>query len=245
MEQEIAVTIITVSYNSEKTIERTIKSVLSQSYGRLEYILVDGSSKDGTVDIIRRYAKEDKRVRFVSEPDQGIYDAMNKGIRMATGELIGIINSDDWYEPEAVSEVVRRFLENERRPAVYYGAMGLFQDGLEKACLFYHHHFLPERMINHPSCFVAKSLYDELGVYDTRYKLVADYEFMLRVFFRDESLFIPVHERLANFSAGSFSGSVDAELETDLLLRDKGLMPPGQYRKRRLVRTVKKMFGYS
>ena len=107
-EEAMKVSIITVCYNSAKTIEHTIKSVAGQDYGNIEYIIIDGGSTDGTLDIIDRY--KDKISVLVSEPDEGIYDAMNKGISIASGELIGMINSDDWYGPYTVSAAVRAMI---------------------------------------------------------------------------------------------------------------------------------------
>ena len=104
------VSIITVCFNSERTIEQTIKSVLNQTYKEIEYIIVDGQSTDGTLDIINKYSSQIAKI--VSEPDEGLYHAMNKGISMATGDIVGIINSDDWYEPYTVEEVVKCFVQN-------------------------------------------------------------------------------------------------------------------------------------
>lgn len=104
------ISIITVSYNSAGTIERTIKSVIQQDYGDVEYIVIDGGSTDGTVDVIRKYEK--KIFFWLSEPDEGIYDAMNKGIRRATGEIIAFLNSDDWYQKNILSEVAEQFQDN-------------------------------------------------------------------------------------------------------------------------------------
>ncbi len=134
--EDISVSIITVSFNSEKTIERTVKSVISQTYKNLEYIIVDGGSGDKTVDIIKGYSEKYDFISYTSEPDNGIYDAMNKGIERAGGEIIGIINSDDWYEENAVAIIVKSFLENGRKQGVYYGEMGLFKDGKEKPAYF-------------------------------------------------------------------------------------------------------------
>ena len=115
------ISIITVSYNAVKTIEDTILSVINQTYPNIEYIIIDGGSTDGTLDIIKKY--QDKITYWVSEPDKGIYDAMNKGIAKANGELIGIINADDWYELDAVQNVVLEF--NNTRPAIYHGGLNI------------------------------------------------------------------------------------------------------------------------
>lgn len=242
--KNILVSIITVSYNSRETIERTIKSVIGQTYRPIEYIIIDGGSNDGTVDIIEKKAEEYDFICYTSESDNGIYDAMNKGIKKSSGEIIGIINSDDWYETDAIEIIVRNYINNNKKPGVYYGTMGLYNNGMEKARLFYHHAFLPERMINHPSCFVAKDIYDRYGLFDLKYRIVSDYEFMLRIYYKDSNLFYPIFEKLANFSEGSFSGSMPAELETDLLLKEYGLLSKKKYVMRKVVRTIKKWIGY-
>ncbi len=110
-EKIMLVTIITVAYNSEKTISKTIESVLNQTYGNIEYIIVDGASSDGTVNVAKSYEdvfaeKPGRTLRIISEPDNGMYDALNKGAKMATGELVGQINADDWYENDAVEKMV-------------------------------------------------------------------------------------------------------------------------------------------
>lgn len=115
MTNMIKVSIITVVYNGVKNIEQTIKSVLHQTYSNIEYIVIDGGSTDGSLDIIKKYS--DSISYWVSEADKGIYDAMNKGISKATGDLIGIINSDDWYEPDAIMNMVTAYEEN----TVLYG----------------------------------------------------------------------------------------------------------------------------
>lgn len=104
------VSVITVCYNSANTIEKTIKSVISQDYGDIEYIIIDGGSNDGTLDIIDKY--KDKISILISEPDKGIYDAMNKGIRIASGEIVGMINSDDWYGPYTVGAAARAMIRH-------------------------------------------------------------------------------------------------------------------------------------
>ena len=126
----VKVSIITVSYNSEKTIRRTIESVLNQTYRNIEYIIIDGASSDSTVDIIKEYeSKFLGRLKWISETDSGIYDAMNKGICKASGELIGIINSDDYYEKEAVEHMVNALGSEEYQ--VLYGMMRTLKNGEE------------------------------------------------------------------------------------------------------------------
>ncbi len=171
------ISIITVVYNSAKTLEQTMLSVLNQSYPAREYIIIDGGSTDGSLDIIRKYASQ--LTFWVSEPDKGIYDAMNKGIARAKGELIGILNADDWYEPEILNDVANQYLET-GKTQVIHGMMRNFQNGS-----FYNitgNSILRLRydMIQHPTCFVPKKIYETLGNFDTTYKYSGDYDLIMR-----------------------------------------------------------------
>lgn len=210
---KVKCSIITVSYNSKDTIEQTIQSVLSQSYTNLEYIIVDGASTDGTVDIIRHYAAQDNRIRFVSEPDNGIYDAMNKGIQMATGDIIGLLNSNDYYESEALENIVERIPPNESFYVVY-GMVRMLKGSNESMVLINNHSDLPERMILHPACFVSKEAYANYQ-YDTQYKSAADYDLFLRLYQDKRICFIPVYKIITNFRMGGMSAGVVSFLETD------------------------------
>lgn len=188
-------------YNSSKTIQRTFESVLRQSYPEIEYLVIDGKSTDGTVDIIKKYETLFQgRMRWISEEDEGIYDAMNKGIAMASGELIGIINSDDYYEHNAV-EIIKKEMTEEKYQ-ILYGAMRIWKNGMEESVSILSHQFLKDRMIGHPSCFVTRAVYEDFGYYDTRYSSVADYDFMLKMAVNKAVHFIPVYELIANFVSG-------------------------------------------
>lgn len=199
------VSIITVSYNAAKTIEQTIRSVINQTYDSIEYIIIDGGSTDGTVDIIKKY--EDQITYWVSEPDKGIYDAMNKGIAHAKGDIIGIINSDDWYEIDAIEQVVQYYEEGEK---VYHGAIRNYQeDGVT---------FITpatkslERLkrgmvVNHPAMFVNKEVYERYGAFSLEYRIAADWDFTLKVHMQGVS-FIRIDKILANFRLGGVSGAL-------------------------------------
>lgn len=205
-----AFSIITVTYNSAKTVEQTIRSVLSQSFDDFEYIIVDGASKDGTTRIIEKYAASDPRIRYISEPDKGIYDAMNKGIKMATGNVIGILNSDDYYEKDALKTI------SEAIPAsnefVVYGMIRMLLDDCEDSVLFYNHNSLPKRMIMHPACFVSKFIYEKYQ-YDTTYRSAADYDLFLKLYQDQEILFVPVYRVITNFRIGGMSSSSISYIE--------------------------------
>ncbi len=201
------VSIITVCYNSEKTIERTIRSVLDQTYNNIEYVIIDGASKDHTMDIVKKYEPEfNGRMRYVSEPDGGIYYAMNKGIDMSSGELIGIINSDDWYEKDAVRIMCSRYDDVRSMHddlVVLYGRLrSVDEDGKEVSIDMGSHKTLREDMIAHPTCFVSKKVYYTHRSFDTQYISAADYDLMLRLYESGDVFFEPVEELIANFTLG-------------------------------------------
>lgn len=187
--EEIKVSIITIAYNCADTIAQTIESVLSQNYSDIEYIIIDGNSTDGTQDIIRKY--EDKISYWVSEPDEGIYDAMNKGLKHATGEIIGIINSDDWYEQGAIRKVVDIY---QKKPFdMLYGEINFIDEAGEVQGQSVSSCFPP-----HPSMFVARRVYLKYGMFDTTYKIASDHEFKLRLYAKGVAI-IHIKDVLANF----------------------------------------------
>lgn len=220
--------IITVCFNSEKTIERTIKSVLEQSCRDFEYILVDGASTDRTLDIIREYEPLfEGRMKLISEPDKGIYDAMNKGIGAAKGELIGIVNSDDYYEKDALEKIAAAYQGYEY--TIVYGLVRSVIDGKEVMVFLKNHEFLEKDMITHPSCFITKKLYERFGVYSLKYPYSADYEFMLRVKKEKEVKFIETYDIITNFSRGGVSNSVKGYRDTLKLLHEYQLISDKKY----------------
>jgi glycosyltransferase involved in cell wall biosynthesis len=179
------ISIITVCYNSIVTLETTIKSVINQSYSDIEYIVVDGGSTDGTLDLIDKYKKFIDKT--ISGPDSGIYDAMNKGILMASGDLIGILNSDDFfYDNKVISRIVEYHLKN----SIDISVGNIVQHNDNKIIRIYSSKkWLPEKlkigfMPPHPSMFVKKSIYDEYGLYKLNYLVAADYELMIRFFIK-------------------------------------------------------------
>lgn len=218
----VLVSIVTVCYNSEKTIRRTIESVLMQTYDNIEYVIIDGKSSDSTCKIIEEYRPFfKKRLKLISEPDEGIYDAMNKGINYSEGELIGIINSDDFYERDAVEKIVHFW--NGKNKQILHGLMRQLRSGKEYGIILTSADFLRERMIQHPSCFVTKDVYKTLGLFNTKYKYVADYEFMIRAY-EGNVLFTPVYCVIANFEEGGVSEKFSAQIEQLQMLKEKGMI---------------------
>ena len=183
------VSIITAAYNSASTIEDTLKSVLGQTYDNIDYIVVDGDSQDATMDIVRRYEPLFKgRMRWVSEKDNGIYDAMNKGIRIAQGDVVGIINSDDYFTSSTVLEEMVKEFDDESLDAVY-GDIHFIRDGEPDKCVRYYSsmRFHPRWlrfgfMPAHPSFYARRGVFEQAGLYKTDYPIGSDYEMMVRLF---------------------------------------------------------------
>lgn len=182
------VSIITVCYNSGTTLKDTIESVAAQDYPHLEYIIIDGKSKDDTVDIIR--SNSDVITKWISEPDNGLYDAMNKGIRMATGDIVGIINSDDFYHrSDAISQIVNAFQEFGTQ-CIYADVRFVNPNNLEKTVRYYHSgSFTLEKFKRgiipaHPTFFTYKHNFQKFGFYKTDYKIAADFELLVRFLFK-------------------------------------------------------------
>ena len=176
------VSVITICFNSEAVIRKTIESVLNQTWDKLEYLIVDGASKDRTVAIAEeyseRFAAKGVDYRIYSEPDRGIYDAMNKGIRLSSGDLVGLINSGDWYEPDAVETAVKAY---EKEPYdLFYADINLIK---ENGSVMVKHskkdRFPTSRHWNHPTMFVARKTYQELGLYRNE-GIHDDFELYLR-----------------------------------------------------------------
>ena len=186
----MTISIITVCFNSKKTIRQTIESVLSQTYPYFEHIFVDGGSTDGTIDIIKSYSDQygDRLVLHVGK-DKGIYDAMNKGIAMAHGDVIGIINSDDWYDATALEEVARTYQEANTDMVVITG--NLVRTTYSGEFLYLQKHDkqsitlagLTEGMpLQHPAVFATRKVYETIGTFDISFKYLADYDFIWRCF---------------------------------------------------------------
>jgi len=170
------VSIITVVFNGEKYLEHTINSVLGQTYKNIEYIIIDGGSTDGSLAIIKKY--ESRLAYWISEKDKGIADAFNKGVARATGEIVGLINADDWYEPDAV----RLAVEQMKDADIVFGDMQLWKNGQKEFILKGNFGFLEKEMtINHPTVFVKRKCYEQFGVFDLSYKFAMDYDLLLRM----------------------------------------------------------------
>lgn len=212
--------IITICYNSEKTIERTLQSVLAQTYSNYEYIVVDGASKDRTLSIVKRYEPLfEGRMKWVSEPDNGIYDAMNKGIKAASGDIVAIVNSDDWLEYNALQLVYDSYNANgQSLNSLYCGGINfIYSDGnirkwkvnLQK---FYRQvNFYVMAGIRHPGTFVPLNVYRKVGFFNEMFHIAADTEFILRCYY-EKINFFDVGAVVSNMSEGGISTSLNRKL---------------------------------
>ena len=202
---EPLVSIITVVYNGEAYLEQTIDSVLNQSYKNIEYIIVDGGSTDGTLDILKKYG--DKITKWISEPDKGLYDAMNKGIGMTNGELIGMINSDDWYELDAVEQMVNAYNNNPTKTIFHADRYDVEEDGSRKVRKFHPSAFKLKyygMTYNHPSMFITPGEYAK-HLYNTKLRSMSDFQFVLEAYLRDKETLFYLDNAIVNYRLDGIS----------------------------------------
>ena len=228
----LKITIITVAYNSEKTIMETLQSVHSQTYPNIEHIVVDGGSKDSTLSIVGRFRHITKTI---SEPDYGIYDAMNKGLRMATGDIIGFLNSDDIYADDLVLERIANVFELKNTDSLY-SDLEYFDNNANNvvrvwnAGLVKRKRFLYGWMPPHPTFFCKKHVYERFGTFDLAFRQSADYELMLRLLYRHGISMhylqgVSVKMRTGGLSNASFKNRWRANQEDSFAWRKNGLKP--------------------
>jgi len=225
--------VITVVFNNVKDIERTILSVLNQTYPNIEYLIIDGLSNDGTTEIIRKYRD---RIKLVSEKDNGIYDAMNKGIGMATGDVIGILNSDDFYTDQHVLTDVAEAFSDPATMTVYADLQYVHADNPDKVLRTWNSGPYRQRkfyygwMPPHPTFFVRKEVYAKAGLFNLNLRSAADYELMLRVLLKHgfSAHYIPrvmVRMRAGGMSNASLDNRLKANQEDRLAWKLNDLEP--------------------
>ena len=207
----LKVSVITVCFNAAQTIKDTINSVLLQTYKNIEYIIIDGASKDATVSIVQSYGN--KITKFVSEKDKGIYDAMNKGINLATGDIVAILNSDDFYASNTIlTDIVKVFVDN-KVDAVYGDLDYVDQKDINKIVRRWRSSdFNPQAFKRgwappHPAFFVRREVYAKYGLFYDDFKIAADYEFMLRILYRYQLSAKHISKVLVMMRAGGVTNS--------------------------------------
>jgi len=203
----LKISIITICRNSEETIEKTIQSVLSQDYPNLEYIIIDGASTDKTLDIINNYRQ--KIAKIVSEKDNGIYFALNKGISIAEGEIIGFLNSDDFYISNGIVSKIEKIFENSNLDTCFAQInyvdennriVRKWKNKSNLKNLFFNGEFPP-----HPTFFVRKNIYDKFGLFSTEFNLASDVELMLRFLIKHKVSTFYLPEVIINMRSGGAS----------------------------------------
>lgn len=229
------ISVITITYNSEKTVEDTIKSVVAQDFPNLEYLIIDGMSKDKTLQVVGKYNAYIDKV--VSEKDKGLYDALNKGIKTATGEVIGMLHSDDIYaNNQVISKVAQQFAIDPQLEAVYADLVFVDRNDTNKvlrtwkAGEYKEDAFKKGWMPPHPTFFVKKSVYDRFGGFNLDLKLSADYELMLRFIHKEKIkvAYLPeiiVKMRMGGISNTSFFVKLKANLEDKKAWKLNGVKP--------------------
>jgi len=205
----MTISIITVVYNNKATIKDAIESVLMQTYEDIEYIIIDGASTDGTVEIVKSYG--DKISKFITESDNGLYDAMNKGIALATGDVVGILNSDDFYINDKVIEKIANQFKDTKVDSIFADLVFVQPDNLDKTVRYYDSsQFHPSKfaygwMPAHPTFFVKKEFYVKYGVYKIDYKIAADYELLTRFLAKYQISYMYLNEPLIKMRLGGIS----------------------------------------
>ena len=206
------ISIITVTFNRAHVIKDSIEGVLRQSYKDYEYIIVDGASKDNTVEVIKEYEpKFEGRMRWISEPDKGLYDAINKGFKMATGDVVGIINSDDYFHRDDTFDIIAKAFEDPSVDAMYADERDVDTDHPEKGEWFCKSDFFRPWMYRigmmpaHQTFYAKRELFEKYGYYKTDYKITADFELMLRFFYVNKLKAKYVPEAILTFRTGGVS----------------------------------------
>lgn len=228
------VSIITITYNSEATLKETMESVINQTYPNIEYIIIDGLSQDNTLSIVNNY--KDKISKVVSEKDNGLYDALNKGINLATGDVIGILHSDDFYtHPQVIEHVVKTIQEKEA-DALYADLYYVDRSDTTKVFRkwksghYKHGMFYKGWMPPHPTFFAKKFCYEKYGVFNLNFKSAADYELLLRFIHKHQVklAYLPefiIKMRVGGKSNQSFSNRLRANQEDRKAWKINGLKP--------------------
>lgn len=244
------ISIITTAYNSEKTIEETILSVLSQTYQDFEHIIVDGASKDNTMEIVKKYEEKYKgKLKYISEPDKGIYDAMNKGIQMATGDVIGLLNSDDTYSKDTVLKTIADSFKKNNCDGVY-GNLYYMDETMTKV---YRKWISGTGKVNrgwipaHPTLYLKKEVYEKKGLYSLKYKVVSDYDYMVRLGL-DKNIKLHyindflVHMRFGGASNSNLKGYLYNFKESYIILKENKIKFPFFISCFRALKTIIQIF---
>lgn len=243
------ISVITPTYNSEKTISGTIDALLRQTFSDFEYIIIDGVSKDNTIkkieSYIPRFEEKGVKVTIVSEPDKGVYDAMNKGVSLAKGQLVGITNSDDWYEDNALEAMWNKYTDGKvnQSNSMIYGIERVWKDDKIYNLQRRGAAFISESVLPHSTLFVAKEVYDKHGGYDLSVKVLADYDFICRCVSQGVDL-EEIDVVISNFCLGGISSSYfDFYSDYYRIQHKYGFISDKKYKEQRTALKVKKLMN--
>lgn len=248
----IKISIITVVFNNETYIQDCIDSIKSQVFNNIEYIIIDGGSTDRTIEIIKNNL--DSINLFISEPDNGLYDAMNKGIKFATGDVIGILNSDDLYFDESIlSNIADCFIKNPNLDLIYGDLVYVKQNDVSKIVRYwksgkYHRNYFEYGSVPaHPTLFIAKRIYDEIDLFNLDYKLASDYEFMLKLFKKRSYNFLYLNKifvkmRLGGVTSKNLKNRIIQNKEISRAWKDNNLVLPIYFFPLRLFKKLLQYF---
>lgn len=223
------ISIITIAYNSGHSIADAIQSVLAQTYPNIEYIIVDGKSKDNTVEVVKSFG--DRISKFVSEPDKGIYDALNKGIKMATGDIVGFMHSDDLFASDDIIEKVAAIFAKHDVDSIYGDLQYVYKNDTDKVLRYWKSGEFSIRKLKmgwmppHPTFYVKKKVYDQYGLFNTNFRIAADYDTMLRFLgkYRISTMYLPevmVKMRVGGASNRSLKNIIRKSKEDMQAIRD-------------------------
>lgn len=222
MTQSPKISVVTATYNSESTILRTVRSVLSQGFDELEYIVIDACSTDSTSEKIGQYIGQ---VKFYSEPDTGIFDGMNKGVQLCQGLIIGIINSDDWYLSGSFQAVWDEFLNSDCD--VVIGGIDVYENNNKIGSRSHTVEEIESHMVSHPGIFIKRRVYEEIGGFNLNYRVAADYDFLLRAL-KNSYRFSILHSSVSAYSLGGYSDSPKLRIvsifETEIIRNRHGVI---------------------
>ena len=216
------ISIITATYNSEKTIKSCLQSVKDQDYENIEHIIIDGNSTDNTCEILSKYAENNPFVTYISEKDKGIYDALNKGLQVATGAIIGFLHSDDeFFSSNTISNIASTFQKN-NTDGVYGDLNYISATNSNRVIRYWRSQIFEKKLLKkgwmppHPTLFLKKEVYEKHGDFDLSFKIAADYDFILRVFQDDSIHFQYLSEVITNMRLGGASNAMSS-LTTKML----------------------------
>ena len=233
------ISIITPVFNAAKTVQQTLNSILEQEVSPVEHIIIDGVSTDGTLEILHQYKRlAPYPVLIKSEKDNGIYDAMNKGILLSKGDLLGILNADDWYEAGALEAMTIACRKN--GPGIYTGIQRYWLEEKEYYLERVNPAFLDRKMIQHPATFVSRSIYEKWGIFNTDWRYSADLEMFGR-FLLAGLPFYQTDSIIANFRIGGASSTIAAAKESLRVRHQYGFITNAQFRKKMFTLKLKQL----